>query len=505
MTITEKIQSLRDQVGAGYTKPSSEKISEFKNALKESQRAQDYLQITRNLTQDTIEHFNLGYDKDKDAIAIPVYKRGELINIRYRFIDDEKKPKYTQEKGAEVWIYNEDGIQKGKERGGVLVVEGEFDLMSVWQSGIKNVISPASGKESYGIWLELLDSIPKVYIAYDNDKPGKQASIDMAERVGTDKAFEVLYPEGIKDANDYFKQKNIDDFKALIKSARPYYKYKFAGVTDVISALREKKATSLKLKSVPFVEFEEDWMVILSGTSNIGKTTMAMNVADELVNKNIPTLILPFERGVKDVGKRFVQVRYKKTKEEFEYMDDNDWDTLVKDAVELPLYFSMPKIEEIRETLTKAKRIFNIKFVIVDHLNYLVRKSDNNENAETSRTLQEFKSLAQELQVIFLVIHHIRKPAIMGVQVRKPQMEDLKGSSSTYQDPEAVVMLSSPNRGQIEVDVVKNKGDMGSKVYEFNYGTGNIDFENEIYTETADDKQKEIDSKKWFDSLPQKP
>ena len=80
--------------------------------------------------------------------------------------------KYTQEKGCEVWIYNEDGISRGQSKGGVLITEGEFDCMSAWQAGFKNVISPASGKDSYGVWIELLDSIPKVYIAYDNDKAG---------------------------------------------------------------------------------------------------------------------------------------------------------------------------------------------------------------------------------------------------------------------------------------------------------------------------------------------
>ena len=100
--------------------------------------------------------------------------------------------KYTQEKGCEIWLFNEDGIQKDNQRV-VYSLWREFDCMSAWQSGFKNVISPASGKDSYGIWLELLDTIPKVYISYDNDKPGKSASLDFSERVGTEKSFEILY------------------------------------------------------------------------------------------------------------------------------------------------------------------------------------------------------------------------------------------------------------------------------------------------------------------------
>lgn len=473
--IKAKIMSIGDSVGGVYIKPSLARLEEMISDLHSTPHALDYLQVTRGFSPDTISHFNLGYDKDKDAICIPVYKRGELINIRYRFIDPKPNgSKYTQEKGCEVWIYNEDGISKGQSKGGVLIVEGEFDCMSAWQAGFKNVVSPASGKDSFGVWIELLDTIPKVYISYDNDKPGKQAAKAMAERVGTDKSFEVEYPEGIKDANDYFKTFNQDDYKGLIRKAKPFYKYTFSGVTEVVETLRTKKVDLLKLRCVPFIEFEEDWLVILSGVSNIGKTTVAMNIADELVEKDMPTLILPFERGTKTVGKRFIQTRYKKTQDELDTLDDDSWDKIAIDATGLPLYFAMPTRDEIKELIAKAKRLFNIKVVIIDHLDYLVRKSGENHNVETSNTLQQFKSIAQDHNIIFIVIHHIKKQDGVGSIPKKPKMEDLKGSSSTYQDPEAVIMLSSPEKGKVEIDIVKNKGTMGSRIFEFNSATGVI-------------------------------
>lgn len=470
--IQNKIQSIRENLQGSYTKPNPEKLKEYVTALDASTRAVDYLKITRGLTDETIKYFSLGYDSTRDAIVIPVYKRGELINLRYRFLDPGDKPKYSQEKGCEIWLYHDDGIDKAKEMGGVLVVEGEFDLMSCWQAGFKNVVSPSSGKDSYGVWVALLDQIPKVYIAYDNDKPGKKAGQELAGRVGHDKCYEVLYPTGIKDANEFFKTNDSKEYRQMIGKAKPYYKYTFAGVAEIIESLRAKEDNVLKLKTLPFVEPEEDWMVMVSGTSNIGKTSYCMNIANELVNKGMPTLILPFERGTKTVGKRFLQVRYDKTQDEFGYFEEADWVELIKDTVNLPLYFAMPHRDEIKTILAEAKKLFNIKAVVVDHLNYLVRKSDNNENVETSRTLQEFKTIAQELGIIFFIVHHIKKPEGSGSIVRKPKMEDLKGSSSTYQDPEAVVMLSSPEQGLLEIDIVKNKGNMGSKVFNFKLSSG---------------------------------
>ena len=495
MSLENKIISIRESLKQNYVKPDPILVNKYRECLATSNIALDYLHIGRGFTTETIENFKLGYDEVRDAITIPVYKRGELINIRYRHLNEKAPAKYTQEKGCEVWLYNEDGIAKGQTKGGILVVEGEFDCMSAWQAGFKNVISPASGKDSYGVWLELLDTIPKVYVSYDNDKPGKSTSIELANRIGTEKSFEVLYPEGIKDANDYFKAHNAEEYKELIRQARPYYKYKYQGIKDVIDSIREKKENIITLKCIPFVEFEEDWLSVMSGVSNIGKTSVAMNIADELVSRGIPCLVLPIERGIRTVGKRYLQVRYNKTQEELVSFDNADWDKIIPDILSLPLYFSMPTTQEVSETVIKAKRLFNTKVVIVDHLDLLVRKSDSkNINVETSTTIQNFKQLGQEHGIIFIIIHHIKKQENLGAIPKKPRIEDLKGSSSVYQDPEVVIMLSEPNKGQLEVNILKNKGTMGSKTFEFNLATGKIGSE-------VSDNDKRTPSQKALDEF----
>lgn len=476
MSITDKITSLQNQVGASYKRPDLEKLKKFQEELLKSTHAQDYLIVERNLTMDTVKNFELGYDPERDAIAIPVFKRGELINIRYRFLKPEGS-KYSQEKDCEVWIYNEDGIQQGMKLGGILIVEGEFDLMSAWQAGFRNVISPASGKDSYGIWLEMIDNIPRVYISYDNDKPGKDTSIKMAERIGQEKCFEVLYPEGIKDANDYFKKYARENYRELIKHARPYYSHQFKGMQDVISDLRFNKQETITSQFLPDVKMGQDWLTIVSGKSNVGKTSFVMNLAMDLTSKDIPVLVLPFERGNQVVGTRFLQVKYNLGEGDFEGVGDDRWDKITKECIDIPLYFSLPTKNETIELIKKSKRIFDTKVVIIDHLDYMIRSSQNKE-AEIGNTLQELKRVAEEFKIAIIIVTHIRKIEQMGaVRPKKPGIEDLKGSSSLYQDPECVIMLTSPTNGQIEVDVVKNKGKMSTRVYGFNHETGRVGLE----------------------------
>lgn len=482
----DKIQSIRETLAGGYKKPDPHLVDVFIESMRGHPQALEYLH-GRGLSEETIKYFKLGYDKDKNAITIPVYKKGELVNIRYRYLNPESRMKYSQEKGCEVWLYHDEGISIGLEKGGVLIVEGEFDLMSAWQAGFKNVISPASGKDSYGPWIELIDPIKKVYIAYDNDKPGKAAGYDLAGRIGIDKSFEVCYGEGFKDANEYFLKHDAKDFKELLKKGKPYYKYKFQGVGDIIESMMNERDDLLSLDTIPFVKFEEDWVAVISGDSNIGKTTYVMNVAEELTRKDIPTLVLPFERGVKSVGQRFIQIKYEKQKEDFSLLDPSDWEKMKDECVDMPLYFSMPKVSEIEDTIARSKRLFNIKFVIVDHLDYFI--SGNDKVAKQADMMMQFKTMAQEHSVIFLVVHHISKPK--SKKRRRPTKEDLKGASDIYQIAEVVALLHQPDTGEVEVIIDKNKGPMGFRIFKADMSTGKFHPMNEetvaVATPYADD------------------
>ena len=478
--MTSKIETIRESlnttIAGGFIKPDPKKQELLVKNFNESTVAQDYLYIKRGLTKETVSHFKLGYDIEKNAISIPVFKRGELINIRYRFLSKDSKQKYCSERGCEIWIYNEDGINESLKKGAVLITEGEFDLMSCWQAGFKAVVSPSSGKESYGTWIELLDKVSEVYIAFDNDKPGKSASLKLAERVGIDKCLEVCYGD-VKDANEFFAVHTRDDFVKKIRDAKPYYTYKFKGVGDIIDSLKIFKENLLKIKLLPFVEAEEDWVIMVSALSNIGKTAYVLNLANELANRNIPTLVLPYERGVKTVGKRFLQIRYNKTTKDFEKFEEEDWNNLVVDSVNLPLYFSMPNKAEFEDTIVRAKRIFDTKVVIIDHLDYFISGKDRiSEQADMIRTIKE---IGQEQKVIFIVVHQMRKKQSDGTVAKRPTMDDLKGSVDIVQVSEAVALLYKSDEGEIEVIIDKNKGEMGYQKLDFNTSTGVMKIQNE--------------------------
>jgi archaellum biogenesis ATPase FlaH/5S rRNA maturation endonuclease (ribonuclease M5) len=470
MNFKNKIKSLQQNLNIEYTKPDPARVEDMVDKLRGSP-GWDYLTKERGFTEETINHFSLGYDEKKDAIAIPHFKDGEIINIKYRFLNP-KDIRYTSEPNAEQWLFNDAGLEVAKEKGAVAIAEGEFDCISLWQAGFKNVISPGSGANSYGTWIEALDDLRVVYIAYDNDDPGQSAAKELAERIGSEKCKNVLYPEGIKDANDYVKEHTTEQLRELFMSAVPMYSSDFSGLGDVIDSIIKDPMEYIETRLLPGVLLERDTLVVVSGETNAGKSTHSLNMVKDFANQGIPTLFLPIERGVYSLGRRILQILLNKTQEQMQFTSKDEWKSSATELSKLPIYMAKPSLKELEKTIVRAKRLFGVRVAIIDHMDYLIRGASNKE-ALISEKMHELKHIAEQNGVIIIVISHINRSAVMSGQ--RPTIKNLKGSSSLEQDSEVAVMLYPCDElTGLEVDIQKNKGPMKKGFFRINVETGVI-------------------------------
>ena len=474
MSLKTKIESLQQAVNVSYTKPDPDRLQEMVDSLRDSP-AYTYLVEERGFTDETIEHFRLGYDSKKDAVAIPHFKGGELINIKYRFLNP-KDIRYTSEPNAEQWLFYDEGIEVGLSKGAIAIAEGEMDCISLWQAGFKNVISPGSGANSYGTWLESIDKIKQVWIAYDNDEPGQSAARELAERIGMEKCRNVAYPEGVKDANEFIMNYSYSDLRELFAKASPFYKYEFSGLGDVIQKIIDDPMDYLEVELLPGVKLERDQLVVVSGDTNSGKSTVTLNMVKELAERGVPSLFMPFERGVYSLGRRYLQIALNKTQEQMQFTSKEEWKTYAHSLARHTVFMAKPERHKIAETITRAKRLFGVKFVVIDHLDYIIRNVSGNRETAIADTVQNMKLLAEQLGVIIIIVTHIRKLGDQGVSSsRRPMLDDLKGSSSLKQDPEVVAMVvPTQDRRGVEIDIQKNKGVMLSRIFNINNDTGVI-------------------------------
>lgn len=153
----------------------------------------DYLK-SRGFTDETIQYFKLG--SRENTVIFPYYKNGVLVNRKNR--DIIEKHKMSQDKEAEPTLFNRDNIDSDT----LLITEGEFDTMALYQYGLKAVSVPngCDGRTWIDEEWDFLETFKKIIICFDNDKAGQKAAVEVAHKLGLWRCQIALFP--FKDANE---------------------------------------------------------------------------------------------------------------------------------------------------------------------------------------------------------------------------------------------------------------------------------------------------------------
>lgn len=266
------------------------------------------------------------------------------------------------------------------------------------------------------------------------------------------------------------------DLRVLFAKSRLFIKNEFNSLPDIIQDMIANPRPYFQTYLFPEVKIYPDNLTVLSGVTNAGKTDVALNVSLDLARQGVPVLILPMERGVYNVGRRLIQIAIGRNEDEIETLSKDEVEKVTRDIASLPIFFSMPNREKLGDTIARAKRVYNVQYVVIDMINQLVRNTGN-EAAAISDTMRDLKKLTESLPIAMCVVAHIRK---LGPG-EKISMDSLKGSNSLSTDPETVVLLDKNEEEKyIEVNIAKNKGKMRVKRFVPNSDTGRI-------TDTYDD------------------
>jgi len=137
----------------------------------------DYL-ISRGITAETAEQFQLGYDNN--SLTIPyltpagpwTVKRRCIANHNCKDIDGHSK--YMNTPGVELHLFNAQTLLTATS---VVVTEGELDAVTAEQHGIPAVAFPgAQAWTKHRYWGYCFDSVDDVTVVADGDEPGRKAA-----------------------------------------------------------------------------------------------------------------------------------------------------------------------------------------------------------------------------------------------------------------------------------------------------------------------------------------
>lgn len=152
-------------------------------------------------------------------------QQGQVIAFSGRLLEhDDRKPKYLNSPEGELFnkrkvLFNFDKAKKTiRHENKVYLFEGFMDVLASWRSGIKNgVASMGTSLTSEQIYL-LERTANKLYICYDGDNPGQNATRRALELIAALDKFElgvVTLPEKL-DPDEYVKKYGTESFKEYL-------------------------------------------------------------------------------------------------------------------------------------------------------------------------------------------------------------------------------------------------------------------------------------------------
>lgn len=337
--IKQDIANNIETTGTNYTQFYQEANSNIDQKL-----CADYL-TKRGISTETAKRYNLGYVSDwispkvlssaqKDGKKLPPATPRLIIptsSSKYVAIDvrpdgtSYNQEKYKKMKAGGVNIFNAKVLQEDKP---CFVVEGEIDALSFLEIGYNAVA--LGGTSNIDIFINSLEEHNNVkcplILALDNDDAGRDATKKLESKLAKLNCQYITaenFYHICKDANEYLlkdKRAFINSSQSILKQLPELIKYKQSLIENNMESEREeykKKSVHYKLAqfkkdvastkdriniSTGFADFDDalgggliEGLYVIGAITSLGKTTLAMQIADNLAEQGLDVLYFSLE------------------------------------------------------------------------------------------------------------------------------------------------------------------------------------------------------------------
>lgn len=277
----------------------------------------------RSISKATLDHFGItqeeiyfpGLNRTELAIVFTYTEDGDAVNHKYRALAEKS---FRQDPKAKRTLFNADGVREHwrnnpddpKE---VIVVEGEMDVLALFEAGFPNAVSlPDGASRSIKIGesdrrfkalenAEWILDADKVILAGDHDAAGDTMRLELLHRFGDTICWNVEWPRGVegsldvqcKDANETLIEFGPEGVAAALKNPTAQPIDGLGRVEDHIAAvLRLYDGDYERPVSTGFEELDQIYTVmpgtfhVVTGIPNHGKSNFMDQIAINLMNNH---------------------------------------------------------------------------------------------------------------------------------------------------------------------------------------------------------------------------
>ena len=301
----------------------------YQQNLVKNPAALEYAVKKRRLNRQTIGDFIVGYAPDQgDALTKALEKRGfarreladaglvnrfggdlfrgrmmvalsdgsgEVVGFTGRIIhDDPRAPKYLNT--PQTLLFDKSrhifGLYQAKEAirksDAAVIVEGNLDVVSSHQAGVKNVVATAGTAMTLQHLKALSRLAGRIRLAFDGDRAGVSATeraINLAQEIGVELEV-VSLPDDVKDPDELI-QKDASLWKAAVERAQPAVDWviaRHAEMEDLATAEGKRRFSTTALRIVRSLKDpveQEHYLAVISEKTGASITALKAKLAGE--------------------------------------------------------------------------------------------------------------------------------------------------------------------------------------------------------------------------------
>lgn len=261
----------------------------------------EYLAL-RKISKETLDLLRVGSDKTGN-IVFPYYQDGEKVFVKFRparkIQTGEKKSWRETDTKPILW-----GMDLCTSELPLIITEGEIDTLSLYEAGLKNIVSVPSGSEEFS-WVEncwdWLQKFEKIILFGDSDAPGKEMVKKIVQKLGSYRCMIVEVTR--KDANEMLYYDGKESIIEAVKNAKDIPIYGLIDLSDVEPLdIKNMKTIKYGIKALDEATGGSRLgeLSVWTGRRGEGKSTLLSQIFIEAIEKDVKVCAYSGEMKAQD-------------------------------------------------------------------------------------------------------------------------------------------------------------------------------------------------------------
>lgn len=195
--------------------------------------------------------------------------------------------------------------------------------------------------------------------------------------------------------------------------------------------------------------FQKGDMVLIAARPSMGKTTFALNIAENAALKEGKSVVIfSLEMSKEQLAYKLLcsEASVDLVKLRTGTLEDKDWESIARATGPLSkakIYIDDTAGVSVMEMRSKCRRLkmeYGIDLILIDYLQLMSGSSSENRQQEVSEISRSIKALAKEMECPVIALSQLSRAPEQRADHR-PMLSDLRESGSIEQDADVVMFL----------------------------------------------------------------